>query len=147
MKKEKVAKKPDAFTDSDKHVLHGTKLFPWTAEREIAANSLGMIYPRIGAKGFEQWKRLKTYPGVLRDMIVCLWLCTQNETEVDEAGDSPEEAYSKARKWAASLGIHKMDSDPYWQALAKFLEITKEVEDSITLPKVEPGEELDEGNE
>lgn len=150
MTKKKPAKqvKPrDGFTKSDKHVLNGLKLYPWTAEREIAGNSMGMLYPRIGKDAFDQYKRTKMYPGLLRDLIVCLWLCTQNEDEVDDADSAPVDAYKRARQWATSRGIHKVDSDEFWQAAGRFVKIVTEVNNAITTPKVEPGEEADEGKE
>lgn len=140
-------KKPDAFTDSDKHVLHGTKLFPWTPARIIAGQSMGLLYPEIGKDGWDQYKRTKIYPGALRDTIICLWLCTRNEIQVDEADSAPQEAYRQARSWATALKIHKAGSNEFWQAYAKFAEIMGEVDESFTVPKVEPGEEPDEGNE
>lgn len=144
----KPAKKPDAFTKSDKHVLNGTKLYPWTAEREIAAQSMGLLYPEIGADGWDQYRRTKIYPGALKDTIIVLWLCTQTPEQVDDADSAPIEAYRQARKWAAKLGIHRVGSDAFWQAYGKFAAIIKQVEDSKTTPKIDhPGEEPDEGND
>jgi hypothetical protein len=148
----KTAKKVrplNPFIDSDKHVLNGLKLQPWTPSRIIAANSMGMLWPRIGKEGWDQYSRTKTYPGVLRDIIVGLWLCLQDWQRVDEADAAPVEAYSEARKWAAELGIHRIDSDEFWQAYGKFVEIMSEVDKSFTKPAPAKGseEEADEGNE
>lgn len=143
----KKKSKPDSFVSSDKHVLDGIKLFPWTPNRVIAAQALGMLYPEIGKEGWDQYRRTKKYPGCLKDVIICLWLCSIPEDEVDEADAAPQEAYRRARKWAAGLGLHNVQSNAFWQAYAKFADIVTEVDNSFTTPKVEPGEEADEGNE
>lgn len=144
--KKKPAKKRDAFTDSDKHVLHGIKLFPWTAARAIAGQSCGMLYPDIGKEGWDQYRRTKLYPGAVKDVILCLWLCTQTEDQVDMADAAPLDAYRQARAWATGLGIHKTGSDAFWQAYAKFSDIMTEVDSSITTPKIDTDEEPDDPN-
>lgn len=141
-------KKPDAFTDSDKHVISGINLFPWTPSRVIAAQNMGQLYPEIGKDGWDQYRRTKLYPGAVKDVIISLWLCTRNEEEVDQADCAPVEAYRQARTWAAGLGIHDTKKDAFWQAYAKFADIMGEVDKAITVPKVEGGEESpDPGNE
>lgn len=140
-------KQSDPFVESDKHVLDGLKLFPWTPSRVIAGQGMGLLYPEIGKEGWDQYQRTKIYPGALRDVIICLWLCTRTEDQVDQADSAPVDAYRQARTWAASLGIHKISSNSFWQAYLKFSTIMTEVDSSITAPKVEPGEEPDEGND
>lgn len=147
MKKKKTSKPRDSFTESDKHVLHGTKLYPWTAGREIASQAMGLLYPEIGKEGWDQYRRTKVYPGALKDTIICLWICTQTETQVDDADVAPVEAYRQARKWAASLGIHKLGSDAFWQAYNKFADIVMEARRAMTAPKVEPGDDDHDPNE
>lgn len=139
--------KPDAFTESDKHVLDGVKLFPWTPARVIAGQAMGMLYPRIGKDGWDQYRRTKVYPGALKDVVICLWLCTQSNDQVDEADAAPIEAYKQARGWAASLGIHKIDSDQFWQAYGKFVDVMNDVNESSTVPKIEGDDGTDEGND
>lgn len=143
----KKTKRRDGFTESDKHVLNGIKLYPWTPARSIAAQSCGMLYPEIGKAGWEQYRRTKLYPGAVKDTIIALYLCTLDEDAVDQADSAPVEAYRQARQWAAKLRIHDIKNDEFWQAYAKFSEIMTEVDKSITTPRVEPGEEADEGNE
>lgn len=137
----------DSFVSSDKHVLNGIKLYPWTPARVIAAQAMGILYPRIGKDGWDQYKRTKTYPGCVKDVIIALWLLTQTPEQVDDADRAPVEAYGTARSWATALGVHRIDSDAFWQAYAKFSDIMTEVDESITKPKIEDGEEPDEGNE
>lgn len=145
--RKKKSKERDAFTESDKHVLNGLKLQPWTPSRVIAAQAMGCLYPRIGKEGWDQYKRTKTYPGCLKDVVIVLWLCLQDWQRVDDADAAPVEAYSEARKWAASLGIHRIDSDEFWQAYGKFAEIMSEVDKSFTVPAQTDNEETPDPNE
>lgn len=139
--KKKPTRKPDSFTDSDKNVLLGTKLFPWTPTRMIAGQSMGMIYPDIGKDGFDQYKRTGLYPGAVKDCIICLWLCSQTEEQVDEADAAPVDAYRRARVWAAGLKIHTTNCPEFWQAGKVFAKIIGEVDKATTIPKVEPSDD------
>lgn len=139
-------KKPkDSFTGSEKHVLDGIKLEPWTPARVIAAQSMGMLYPQIGKEGWDQFKRTQTYPGSLKDTIICLWLCSVDAERVDDADRGPQEAYSDARAWANRLGIHVIDSIPYWRAYRKFSDIMGEVNSASTRPAKVLKDEGDDG--
>lgn len=107
----------------------------------IAGQAMGLLYPEIGKDGWDQYRRTKVYPGAIKDVIICLWLCTQDHEQVDAADAAPVQAYDEARKWAADLGIHKPGSDEFWQAYAKFSDIMMEVDKSTTIPKANPGED------
>lgn len=142
--KKKPAKTRDSFTESDKHVLNGIKLYPWTPARSIAAQACGMLYPEIGKDGWDQYKRTKLYPGAVKDVIICLYLMTLDEDAVDMADAAPVEAYRQARTWAAGLRIHSTKNDEFWQAYAKFSEVMVEVDKAITTPTKTDGEEPDD---
>ena len=146
MKKPKQPPAEKAFERSDKHVLGDLKLKPWTPSRVIAAQNMGMLYPRIGKEGWDQFQRTKMYPGALKDTIIVLWLCALNDDEVDDADRAPQEAYKTAQKWSAGLGIHKINSDAFWAAYGKFTEIMMEINNSATKPKntEEPDDDEDE---
>lgn len=133
---------PDAFVS--KHVLDGIKLHPWTPARIIAAQSMGMLFPNIGTEGRDQHKRTGNYPGMLKDIAICLWLCTQTADQVDEADVAPSDAYAKARAWSIARGIHEMASDEFNQAKLKFSEIVLEAELKRTRPRPPLGEEDDD---
>lgn len=134
MSKPKPAPAEKAFTKSDKHILDDLLLKPWTAARSIAANSLGMLYPHIGTEGWDQFKRTKIYPGCMKDIAICLYLCTLDDDAVDEADAAPKDAYKAARKWATEKGITKADSIEFWVAYGKFGEIMRQVNESVTMP-------------
>ena len=144
MKKEKEAPVEKAFKRSDKHVFDGLKLFPWTPARMIAAQSVGMRFPRIGEEAWDELSRSGTYPGCLRDVIICLWLATRTEDEVDEADRWPEKAYSDAKKWATEHELHSMRSAKFWEGFNKFSEIMKEGTDSATKPKATDDDDDDD---
>jgi hypothetical protein len=133
MKKKKT--KPDAFLKSERHALDGIKLQPWTPDRMIAAQSLGMIYPSIGDEGWAALKRRSIYAGAVRDVALALWLCTLSDAEVLEAearGDA--EARKQSAAWAVKLHLHDANKAPFWDAFTKFMEIQNEVNQSATLP-------------
>lgn len=131
----KQSKQPPAekaFLRSDKHVLDGVRLNPWTPSRVIAAQGMGMLYPSLGKEDWDQFERTKRYTGALKDTIIVLWLCMIDDEAVDNADSAPKEAYKTAKQWAAGLGIHKIESNEFWQAYAKFSEIVTEVASSAT---------------
>ncbi len=142
-KKPKKLAVEKAFERSDKHVLGDLKLKPWTPSRVIAGQNMGLLYPRIGKEGFDQFQRTKMYPGCLKDTIIVLWLCTLNDEAVEDADRSPQDAYRQSQIWASGRGIHKIDSDEFWAAYNLFSGIMNEVDHSATKP-AETGEEEDE---
>lgn len=139
-----VADPEKAFVKSDKHVLGDLNLKPWTPERIIAAQNMGMLYPSIGDEGWDQFHRTGLYPGCIKDIIICLWLCTIPEVgsiepsdvplSVVDADRSPVKAYHEAKKWGIAKGIAKPNSDEFWSAYNMFAEIIKDVTDSETQP-------------
>ena len=145
MKKQKKSAVEKAFERSDKHVLDGIKLRPWTPSRVIAANCMGMTYPRLGKAGWDQYERTQNYPGAVKDTIIALWLCAVDEDQVAEADLAPRDAYRQAQEWATRRGIHNLKSDAFWQAFSKFIEIVSEVEASATTPE-DDGDEGDDPN-
>jgi hypothetical protein len=145
-----------AFIHSDKHALGDLALKPWTPERIIAAQNMGMLYPHIGDEGWDQFHRTGVYAGCVKDITICLWLCTLPEVGPIEPGEkimsvldadrSPVKAYAEARQWAIGKGIIKPNSDEFWDAYRHFSEIVKEVSDSETQP-VEKEEGAEDPNE
>ncbi len=143
-KTKKQSKVDKAFTKSDRHTLDDIKLQPWTPERYLAGQSMGMIHPRVGDEGWDQFDRTKMYPGCVKDTVIVIWLCSIPDSpngssdfqwNVEDADARPVEAYRVAKKWAKSRGILNADSVEWWHAYGKFAEVVKEASDSMTQPK------------
>jgi hypothetical protein len=98
----------------------GETLKPWTPERKIAAQSMGMLYPLIGDEGVEQMERTGVYPGALKDTIIFVWLCTQKESVVRRAFRKPIEAMEDAIAWASSRGLIDIDAPEFEEAYLLF---------------------------
>lgn len=135
-KKKKAIDK--AFTNSDKHTLDDLKLFPWTPDRIIAAQLLGMIYPNIGKEGWAQWKRTGVYPGAMKDVMIFVYLSTLDGDELEEA------TFQAAKTFGVTRNLHLASGDAFWEAFAKFVEVEKEIERSATKPKDDDSGEDDD---
>lgn len=123
-----------AFTGSESHIFDGVKLHPFTPQRAVASQTMGRVYPFIGKDGLEQFNRTGLYPGMVKDIVIVLWLCSVNHEEVDMAEGAPREAYQKALTWAAEKNIHNVESDEHKKAVEMFFEILNEVKNSQTKP-------------
>jgi hypothetical protein len=120
--------------------LFGELLKPFTPSRKVAAQSMGMLYPFVGEGGLDQMNATGSYPGMLKDVIVCLWLCTlkdpsdQTLQEV-KAGEwnpsraiaKPTQALESAMGWAEKLGIMDMNGKKYREAAQVFMAIVSGV--------------------
>jgi hypothetical protein len=148
-KKPKQAKIDKAFLGSDKHTLSDLRLEPWTPDRYLAAQSMGMLHPRVGKEGWDQFDRTKMYPGCVKDVVIAIWLCSIPDSpnlnegtfqwSVVDADARPVEAYSVAKKWAIKRGILKPDSLEWWQAYGAFSDMVREAAEAMTKPKDSPG--------
>lgn len=124
-----------AFIESDGHLFLGERLQPYTASRIVAAQAMGLIYPKIGNDGLAQLKKTGLYPGELKDMIIVLWLCRLKEKEeVSAALMDPIAAYDAAEKWAGEIGLCDMTSDVFAYGLLVFQNIMNEIGESRTTP-------------
>lgn len=148
--KKKSPKTPDAFVSSDRHGLNGIKLEPWTHDRSIAAQTLGLIYPNLSKEDWASVKRGGIYPGALRDVMLTIWLCTIKKQDVIATEVlGVENAMIESGKFGAKHGIHKVKGQPFWDALSICMAMWNEVNQSVTIPaKAEPETNPEEsGNE
>ncbi len=146
-KRERPADK--AFQESPNHVLGDLKLQPYSPSRIVAAQAMGLKYPNV-PKGFEQYSQNGTYPGLLRDVIVVLGVCTMHDAAVEKAQLDPDEAYQNAQKWAHSKGILSMGSKAFLEAKGMFEKIMVEIYNSQSEPENRSGADDDDdesGNE
>lgn len=119
-------KPENSFISSGTHELKlpdrdPIELQPWTPDRIIAGQAMGMVYP--GEVDFDRFKETKRYAGDLKDTIIALWLMTILDEEVDASGNRPSESFKKAKEWAHTLGIDNMKSDAFYEALLIYLKI------------------------
>lgn len=139
-------KKPDSFLDSKRHALAGIRLQPWTPDRAIAAQTLGMLYPNIGKAGWEAVKARNIYPGAIRDVLLALWLCSLDPEQVLDAEARGEaDAKQRALEWGKPLGIHDSRKEPFWDAYDLFVKMQEESTDAATVPvDAQTGVEVDD---
>jgi hypothetical protein len=124
-----------AFLDGDGHLFMGERLQPYTPSRIVAAQAMGLLYPKIGNDGLAQLKKTGLYPGELKDIIIVLWLCRLKAKEqVIEARLDPIAAYEDAEKWAGKIGLCDMTSDAFAYGLLVFQNIMNEIGASKTTP-------------
>ncbi len=134
-----------AFTQSDNHALGDLKLQPWTASRVVAAQSMGMLYPNIGAQAAAQFRRTGVYQGALKDTIIVLWLCSEKDRDVIRSAErDPDGALEQAETWAEKRGITKLNSPAFWAAYTKFMAIVTEEQESIAVPENSAVEDEDD---
>jgi hypothetical protein len=138
-KKEKTPAEK-AYVNSDKHKLGDLKLKPWTPQRMIKAQAMGMKYRDLGKDGWAQFKATNLYPGAIRDVIIFFYLSTLDPTEVEDA------TYGEAEAWGVKRKLHDTRTAAFWNAFTKYIQVQNEISDSATRP-VETGEEEDDPNE
>lgn len=143
-KKERPADK--AFEESVNHVLGDLKLQPYSPSRLVAAQAMGLKYPNV-PKGFEQYSQTGSYPGLLRDVIVVLGVCTMDDDAVDKAQLDPDEAYQKAQKWADGKGILKAGSKEFLAAKSMFEKVMIEIYNSQSEPENNGKHSIDDEDE
>jgi hypothetical protein len=136
-----------AFLESGGHLFMSERLQPYTPSRIVAAQAMGLLYPKIGNDGLAQLKKTGLYPGELKDIIIVLWLCRlKTKEQVADARLDPIAAYEDAEKWAGKIGLCDMTSDAFGYGLLVFQNIMNEIGESKTTPVVasRPGATSDE---
>ena len=108
-----------------------------------------MIYPALGDEGWAAVKRSGIYPGAVRDVVLALWLCSLTPEEVIEAETRGEkEAKKRSTEWAGKLGIHDTSKKAFWDAMSKFMDMQREVNESVTVPEnSKPADDEESGND
>jgi hypothetical protein len=141
MSKPKPTPADKAFTQSDKHALDELKLEPWTPDRIIKAQELGLIFPNTGRAGWEQFRQTNVYPGAVRDVILFVYLSTIEPEQVEDV------TWKDAKAFGVKRGLHDPDGKPFWQAYAKFMEVQKEISASLSVPKTNGDPDDHEGDD
>jgi len=124
----KVLTPERAFIQSVDHSLNGTKLEPYTIERMWAADSMGLRWGRLSAPAAKQFAESNTYPGMLGDVAIIIWLCSVTDVEeIRTARRDPSQAEDKATKFAEEHKIASQRQKEFWSAYRIFLDIMTEV--------------------
>lgn len=130
-----------AFTGSDKHTLDDLKLQPWTPDRIIKAQEIGLIFPNIGKQDWQLFRKTGVYPGAVRDVMIFVFLSTLEPEEVEEA------TYREAKAFGVKRGLHIADGKAFWEAYAKFMQVQNEIDASVALPKANGSEPPDDDDD
>lgn len=138
-----------AFVHSDNHSLGELELEPFTPERFVCAQGMGLLWPGVVAEGP---RNAILYKGQARDAVILLWTCSIpistpksekknkiNESEpwsVKRALREPESAIDEAMRWAGEQGFSQPNSPAFWKAINKFTDIVLEINASYTAPVI-----------
>lgn len=122
-------------------------LKPYSPSRVIAAQKIGVRFPLIGEEQWNGFADTGTYPGIIEDCILLLWICSLPDTAMRADQWTPSRAAAKplaakvaAIGWGAKLQIHDMMGEHYQEAVQVFLAIVQGVEASKFKLRV-PGQE------
>lgn len=123
-----------SFQESDSHYWNDVKLDGYSAQRQIAAQAMGLRFGALSKDDLDETERSNSYPGMMQDAIIVLYLCYPRGKN---GKDGIEESYAAcdpiARKrvrrnmldWACKEGI-EIGSDSYAAAVNLMLAIIKE---------------------
>lgn len=139
-----------AFIQSEGRIFQGEILHPFTADRQIAAEMMGLKYGyvpeedlhivefEIPAKGKgkkpEKQKVAAGYRGFFNDVIIVLWLCSVKASEAFKAQRKVEDALKKSQTWAGRKAL-SINSEAFNEASAVFLGIMDDIKKSRSVPE------------
>lgn len=127
-----------AISESDAHSLGDIELQPFTAQRFIVAQKMGLVWP-VPAESYRKDGGL--YQGEAMDAAIVLWLCSlsdnakSREWTVARAMRMSDNALAAALQWAADLGIAMPGSDKFWEAIDTYENILAGVQHAYTAAK------------
>jgi hypothetical protein len=123
--------------------LFGEPLRKYSPSRKVAAQSMGCLWPLIGEEGADQMSKTGMYPGLLKDMAIVLWLCSQKDaselTKDDiragawtpsRALDKPKEALAAALQWAEDNEVTEISGSRFAEGLGIFMGFATAIEAS-----------------
>ena len=124
--------------------LFGEPLRDYSYSRRSAAQTMGLLFPNIGEAGAAQYERSGTYPGMLNDVLIVLWLCTlpdhaeltreqiATEWTPRKANKRVEDALETAIEWAGGKGLVSLDmsNEKVNEAIQVWMAIVQNVEAS-----------------
>lgn len=119
-----------SFDESTVVVFGEQKLNPWTTARHCASLLLGCeIMADIGA-AISKIQTKGTYPGVLKDVVVVMWLCSLPAEEVARINyaTGPEDV-AAAFAWADEVGL-KYGGPLFTQSFESIIKIHRQMKAS-----------------
>lgn len=123
--------------------FRGTKLEPYSALRQAAALSMGLMFGSVPASQIRmvtvkdeatgKQAKVPTYANMFHDVVYVLWLCHQLEERCDEALTDPRSARIEAFKWATDEKITPANSG-FSEAAEVFAAMMSDITASSTEP-------------
>jgi hypothetical protein len=123
-----------SFTDADGHFWGDKRLDPYSAQRQIAAQALGMRFGALTIEDMEELERTSSYAGLFLDAVTVIYLCYPRGRDGKQGIDESYAACDpQARKgvrlrmltWAEAQEITE-GSTNYRSAVEMMLKIIKE---------------------
>lgn len=126
------------FARSENHHLGELELQPFTAERFLIAQTMGLRWP-ISSSEYRSDGGL--YKGEAQDACIVLWLCSlplraekKEAWSLKRAQRDPEKALEESLRWAGEKGVTQPDSKPFWEAMNTYESILVDVVNSYEEP-------------
>lgn len=136
-----------SFADADAHYWGEVRLDPYSAQRQIAAQSMGMRFGSLTAEDMDEIERTASYPNMMQDAIIVLYLCfprgrdgKQGIEESYAACDARAQKTVRRRMldWACDQGI-TTGSPQYKLAVELMLKIVREARVNQFVPDGKKG--------
>ena len=152
------------FVNAGLHEFNGKPLQKFTVERQIAATLMGLKFgyvekedeirvtqeverAKAKGKGTETVTETATlYRQLFQDVVIVLWLCAVNLSDVFKAQRKPEEAMHAAQKWAGAQGFSLL-SPVYSAGVSEFFSIMAEIQNSRSTPVSKEGGDDDDDDD
>lgn len=88
--------------DLDDPTQKGATLYPLSGARKAAADAMGAKFFRLGDEEWAELVQRGTYPGIVMDTIIILWVMTLPAGRVAKACVNSIAALNQAMEWAAA---------------------------------------------
>lgn len=137
----------NSFVESDGHFWKDTRLDPYSAQRQVAAQYLGLHWGFLGADEMKEFTETGNYPGMMQDAIIILYLChprgSKGKDGIDEsyAACDPKATRGVRRRmldWAAKQNI-TMNAPEFLEAFSLMMQLTKEASVNQFAPEQKKG--------
>jgi hypothetical protein len=123
-----------SYTASDGHFWKETRLDPYGAQRQIAAQALGLRWGAMTKEDLKEFEQTNSYPGMFLDAMIVLYLChprgPKGKDGIDESYSACDPKASRGVRrrmmdWAAEQGI-TAESEEQGEAIVLMVKIVRE---------------------